>query len=74
MSPTSVILGFLVITPFALGAMVLTRNRTTRERLLFQAIRQIWSPREGETRRWGFVLFAFFYAFMFLAMEIGIHM
>ena len=74
MSLTSAILSFLLITPFALGAMVLTRNRTTRERLLFQAIRQIWRPREGETRRWGFALLGFFYAFMFLAMEIGIHM
>jgi hypothetical protein len=74
MSPISFVLGFLILTPFALGAMVLTRNRTTRERLLSQAIRQIRSPREGESRTWGVVLFAFFYAFMFIAMEIGLHM
>jgi hypothetical protein len=68
-----VLIGFLILTPFALGAMILTRNRKTRERLLSQAIREIRSPGEGESRLDGIILFAFFYAFMFIAMEIGIH-
>ena len=39
-----VLIGFLILTPFALGAMILTRNRKTRERLLSQATREIRSP------------------------------
>lgn len=71
---TEIVLGFLILTPFVLGAMVLTRNPKTRERLLFKAIRQIRQPTVSDTRLGGFVMFAFFYAVMFLFMEIGIHM
>ena len=70
----TIVLGFLVLTPFALGAMVLTRNPKTRERLLFKAIRQIRQPTLAESRLGGVVIFAFFYALMFLFMEIGLHM
>ncbi len=66
--------GFLILTPFVLGAMVLTRNPKTRERLLVMAIRQIREPTPADTRLGGVVMFAFFYAVMFLFMEIGIHM
>ena len=73
MSPLSIVLTCLVITPFALLAMVLTRNRLTRERLLVQAVRQIRSPQPGESRLRGVLLFALFYGFMFLAVVIGQH-
>jgi hypothetical protein len=69
-----IVLGFLILTPFALGSMILTRNPKTRERLLFKAIRQIREPSQSESRLGGVVIFAFFYAVMFLFMEIGIHM
>lgn len=70
----TIVLGFLVLTPFALGAMVLTRNPKTRERILFKAVRQIRQPTPSESRLGGVVIFAFFYAVMFLFMEIGLHM
>jgi hypothetical protein len=73
MSPLSIVLTLLVITPFALLAMALTRDRLTRERLLFRAIRQIRSPKPGESRARGVLQFVLFYGFMFLAIVIGQH-
>jgi len=71
---TEVVLGFLILTPFVLLAMLLTRNPKTRERMLTKAIRQIRQPSLTETRLGAVLLFAFWYAVMFLFMEIGIHM
>lgn len=68
------VLGFLILTPFVLGAMFLTRNPRTRQRLLYTAVRQIREPNLRQTRLGGIVMFAFFYSLMFLFMEIGIHM
>ncbi|MGH2513936.1 MAG: hypothetical protein ACRDGQ_14795 [Candidatus Limnocylindrales bacterium] len=69
-----VVLGFLILTPFPLGAMFFSRNPRTRERLLYTAVRQIREPNLGQSRLGGIVMFAFFYSLMFLFMEIGIHM
>jgi hypothetical protein len=68
------VIAFLVLTPFALGAMALTRNPRTMERLLVKAVRQIREPTPEETRLGGFVIFAFFYGVMFLFLEIGLHL
>jgi hypothetical protein len=54
--------------------MFLTRNPRTHERLLLKAVRQVREPSQAESRLGGIVIFAFFYAVMFLFMEIGLHM
>ena len=69
-----IVIGFLVLTPFAVGAMALTRNPQTMERLLLKAVRQIREPTAEETRLGGLVIFGFFYGVMFLFMEIGLHL
>jgi hypothetical protein len=69
-----IVAGLVVLTPFALGAMALTRNPRTMERVLVKAVRQIREPTAEETRLGGLVIFGFFYGVMFLFLEIGLHL